>query len=234
MDAGDTALTMDAVDSIVWHFDVDPSTEKMAVLRKLAGTVRFPANGKAVAEAAFVFAKSTHEAGQFETSLEFLKMAGSTATKFRQRPLAKEILDFRRKIIAQKQRDDDAAEASQTLADNPDDPKANLVWGSYLCFIKQDWTAGLPLLAKSDIAGLKAVVKLEIAAPTDAKQMQAVADAWWNLAQQKKTGRIPKSQWLTRAGHWYDEAVGELTGLQKTLVEKRIKEIAATTSNVER
>ncbi|MBT6495084.1 MAG: hypothetical protein HOL01_11090, partial [Planctomycetaceae bacterium] len=230
IDAGDTALTMDAVDSIVWHFDVDPSAETMAVLRKLAGSVRFPANGKEVADAAFDFAKSANEAGQMETALEFLKMASSTATKFRQRPLAKEILDFRRNIIALKQRDDDAAAASQTLADNPDDPKANLEWGSYLCFIKQDWTAGLPLLAKSDNAGLTAVVELEIAAPTEAEQMKAVADAWWNLAQSKKSNRIQKSQWLGRAGHWYGKSVGDLTGLQKTLVEKRIKEIAATTT----
>ena len=223
-------LTMDAVDSILWHFDVDPSTETMAVLRKLSGSVRFSANGKAVADAAFLFAKSTYKAGQFETALEFLKMASSTATKFRQRPFAKEILDFRRNIIALKQRDDDAAKASEILADNPDDPKANLEWGSYLCFIKQDWTAGLPLLAKSDNAGLKTVVELEIAASTGAEEMTAVADAWWKLAQSKKANRIQKTQWLTRAGHWYGKAVGELTGLQKTLVEKRINEIAATTA----
>ncbi len=144
--------------------------------------------------------------------------------------MAKEILDVRRKIIALKQRDDDAAKASQTLAENPDDPKANLLWGSYLCFIKQDWTAGLPFLAKSDNADLKAVVELEITKPTNAEQMKAAADAWWKLAQSKKANRIQKTQWLARARHWYGKAVGELTGLQKTLVEKRIKEIDATTS----
>lgn len=42
-----------------------------------------------------------------------------------------------------------------------------------------------------------------------------------------ESGRIER---FARAAHWYRKTVSKLTALQKTLVEKRLKEISATST----
>ncbi len=41
-----------------------------------------------------------------------------------------------------------SAQSQEKLKESPDDPAANLAVGSYLCFNKDQWERGLPMLAK--------------------------------------------------------------------------------------
>ncbi len=69
-------------------------------------------------------------------------------------------------------------EAFDALADAPDDPAANTAVGRYYCFVKGDWTTGLPYLAKGDHAEQKNLSRRElddVEKPDDAIE---IADGW--------------------------------------------------------
>ncbi|HWE02529.1 MAG TPA: hypothetical protein VG326_08965 [Tepidisphaeraceae bacterium] len=105
------------------------------------------------------------------------------------------------------------------LKTTPDDPAANLAVGKYLCFVKGDWAAGLPLLAKSTDVPLKAIAQQELSAASDARAILSLADAWIGLA--AKTTGTAQARMQRRAVKWYDEALPSLTGLEKVIVEKK-------------
>jgi hypothetical protein len=79
--------------------------------------------------------------------------------------------------------------AGEILADMPDNAAAGGVVGKRLCFVRGDWHAGLPYLARSDLAGLATVATLErkafAAAPRNTADVLAVADRWWSIGERE-------------------------------------------------
>jgi hypothetical protein len=111
------------------------------------------------------------------------------------------------------------------LAAKPDDPSANSRVGRFDCFIKGDWTRGLPLLAKSSDAKIKTLAEMDLKTPSNAADQTALADGWWDVAE-SETG-VAKSQVQRRAYKWYDEASPKLTGLKRVRVDGRLKRLAS-------
>jgi hypothetical protein len=125
-----------------------------------------------------------------------------------------------------------AKKAQEMLDKKPADPEANLTVGRWLCFYKQDWTVGLPLLAKGSDEQLKAIAEQEAKAPAEADERVKLADAWWDLAQ-KEAGLARDSLHL-HAGEIYQAAMPNLaSALQKAAIEQRLAKIAAAKSPVE-
>ncbi|MBS0204798.1 MAG: LamG domain-containing protein [Planctomycetes bacterium] len=73
-----------------------------------------------------------------------------------------------------------ARNARDKLQTNPDDPAANLAWGLFVCFYKQDWASGLPLLAKSNDPVWEPLALRELARPTTDDEWLAHGDAWYD------------------------------------------------------
>ena len=68
------------------------------------------------------------------------------------------------------------------LNTNPDDPAANLAMGKFLCFIKNDWAAGFPLLVRgSDELSDPGNQETTSARKSPSEQV-ALGDAWWKLS----------------------------------------------------
>ncbi|MGD0094825.1 MAG: formylglycine-generating enzyme family protein [Planctomycetota bacterium] len=109
----------------------------------------------------------------------------------------------------------------RTLLDAPDDPAANLLAGKYLCFTKNDWEKGLPLLVKGADAGLKVLAWKELAQPDEGAAQMALADSWWDMAE-KESAKPQKAAMRDRAKSWYEKALPSLTGLTKIKAERRI------------
>lgn len=120
-----------------------------------------------------------------------------------------------------------ARAAADQLKQDPQDEAANLTYGSYLCLTHGDWAQGLPLLAKGTAGKLSAAARLDLQPAPDAAAQIQVGDAWWNLAGDDKS--VGKPLLLERAGHWYQQALPQLTGLTQTRIEKRLGEIATHT-----
>jgi hypothetical protein len=131
----------------------------------------------------------------------------------------------------------DAAERFQRdqakLASHPDDPAANLAVGRYLCFIKNDWHTGLPMLAKSSDARLRPAATFELSDLSSTEQITHLADLWWNAAE-KESDHSSKVAISDHAGAIYARVVDDLAGLRKLQIQQRIEEagkIAATTAD---
>lgn len=78
-------------------------------------------------------------------------------------------------------------EAVELLKKDPDDPAANGIIGRYLCFVCDDWEAGLPALIKGDRKDLAEIAALETAAraadASDVQQFFLIAGRWWDAAE---------------------------------------------------
>jgi hypothetical protein len=62
--------------------------------------------------------------------------------------------------------------------------------------------------------------------PDDAAAQLAAADAWWELAE-KPQNKANRAQYASRAKAWYEQALPQLAGLNKTKAEKRLADIGA-------
>src|SRR5262249_7752248 len=102
------------------------------------------------------------------------------------------------------------------LAKEPDDPEASTAAGKYSCLAKGNWKKGLPLLLKGKDEGLQALAKKDMASPKAAKKQVELGDAWWDLAGKEKAPAKERLQ--ERAGFWYDQALPDLTGLNRVRV----------------
>jgi hypothetical protein len=115
-----------------------------------------------------------------------------------------------------------------TLAGDPADAAANLEVGRFRCFVQESWEDGLPLLAKSSDAALRAAAEKELQDPDTAAGCKQVADVWYEQA--KKAARGQQAAVYRHAAVWYWRAVepgtspqGEvkkqLTALSKVMPE---------------
>jgi hypothetical protein len=119
---------------------------------------------------------------------------------------------------------DRAMRLTEKLHTAPDDPAANYMIGQFVCFYKQDWAQGLPMLAKGNDAPLKSLALSEITKPTDPEAIAVVADGWWNAA--IALHEPAHHHVLAHAATIYKAALDGTTGLRRTAIEKRINEVA--------
>ena len=82
--------------------------------------------------------------------------------------------------------EDSGKGAKKVLAKSPDDPDANLDLGGFLCFQQDNWKEGLPHLAKAHDTLLKNVAELELSQPSTADGQFRAAEAWWNVAANRR------------------------------------------------
>ncbi len=116
-----------------------------------------------------------------------------------------------------------ARAATDHLKADPSNPEDNLTVGRFLCFARNQWIEGLPLIAKGSDPRLKDLAAGDLLNPTDPKAEKELADRWWALADQQKEFAAPLR---TRAVHWYSQAVDGLHGLELDLAKRRISEEA--------
>ena len=124
---------------------------------------------------------------------------------------------------------EEAEKGKHALAENPDDPRANLSVGRFLCFEKGDWENGLPHLAKGSHEGLRDAAGRELTKPQGSKARAAVADAWSALAGREKAG-LDKRRYEARARTWYERALEDATGLLKLKIQKRLEALGDAAS----
>src|SRR5262249_26298294 len=114
------------------------------------------------------------------------------------------------------------------LAKEPDDAEANTEVGRYYALIKGNWKKGLPLLVKGKDEALQALAKKDLANPKASKTQVTLGDAWWDLADKAK---VPAKERLQeRAAFWYEQALPDLTGLNKVRLEKRLEQVTVRSS----
>lgn len=119
--------------------------------------------------------------------------------------------------------------AFEKAKSTPDDPAVNAVIGSYLCFMREDWKAGLPALAKSNLPAFASLAADEIrlaatAGPMDPQQAFSLAGKWWSAAEAKGVSDQQQSAIKDHAAGFYATIVDRLeSALEKKLATSRLR-----------
>ncbi len=219
---GETEMAMSAIDTMAAEYQVDVWKMRIAALDGV-GNLRgsdFKERNERLADVAQSLLKQALAAGEFDAVDDLLKVALSAARKSSNVSLVKAVVARKNEVDELLAAYANAKKALGQLAENPDDPEANLTIGRFLCFVRNDWGAGLLHLAKAKEFDLAAVAKLELAAPSSPEQQIELGDAWSSIVD-SYDGAI-KEGIQNHAATWYLTALPQLSGLEKKRVEGKL------------
>ena len=111
--------------------------------------------------------------------------------------------------------------ALNTLQTTVEDPAANQTAGRFLCFVREDWQAGLPYLLRGSEPSTQTAAKLEASTESDSPDVIDVADAWFDIAESEE-GNIEQTNIYRHALNWYRRAQEINKGLQRRKIDSRI------------
>lgn len=222
-EAGNAGTAMPALTMLEESFNLDSISLSVDVFTKLQKGARQNAEHKAILTEIRQPIAAAVEADRYADADKLLKIALASARALKDSATIKEVTASGKMLREAQATYDKVKPARDKLTKEPDDPAANAEWGLYLCLVKNNFAAGLPLLAKGSNAKYQAAAKLDLAQPEDGKGQIAVGDQWYALSDDAS----PTEQALLRlrAESWYRQGVSDLSGLEKTRVEKRIREI---------
>ena len=224
MRAEDVGLSFEIIHTQGAMFRVDLPALRNEVFLSMSKSAKAPAAHRDLVEQNLLIVHDLIAAGEFDAAERQLRAADLSMPKAKEPTLSKRVIDARSQINILKREAQLFSAAQSKLLEMPDDPDANFVAGRFLCCFKADWTRGLPLLVKGRDVAVAACAKSDLAKPVEAAAQATLAGQWWD-ASEKQTGRM-RDAMQERAAHWYEAALPSLTGLSKTVAEKRLEAAA--------
>lgn len=219
----DTETALEATEALAAAFDLPPRTVRMELLalvqKSTGGAEALPR----LLPVYFLVADEAVANDDFAGALKVLGAAHSVAGKLRDTAITAQLVSRAADIRAMQTDFAGYQAAQQTLQSNPADPAANVIAGKFLCFAKNNWDAGLPLLVRSNHPALKPLAEKELAKPALPEPRVALADEWMKLAQSTPDLRKAAQR---RALKWYDEALLQADGLTRAKIEQQISAAA--------
>ncbi len=223
-DSGDVATAMAAVDAAGESFNLEIVEMKITALNR-AGKPVSASIGSDIIAAAMTVVDQIIATDQFNELGKLVAIADLPAVRAspNQAAALRARITEARTVATQF---DKAKAALEKLKNDPANPEANLTAGRYMCFLKGDWTNGLPLLAKGSDAPLKTQAAADLAIPADVDGFKKLADTWWTISETQDPAS--RRQVQLHASDWYEKASEGLSGLAKTIAEKRVADAHKT------
>ncbi len=126
-----------------------------------------------------------------------------------------------------------AQSAIRALEGDPLDAAANEKVGRFYCLMMGQWNKGLPWLALGSDQRLRELAVQELGLLVDPTQLpppvalrRKLAEDWSTVAR-SETGRA-RGMALGRAYHWYREVLRDVTGPDKNIVSKLLRDMRDT------
>jgi hypothetical protein len=224
--ADDYRLALRAIDSLDQSFDVRGRELKLGLLDKACQKPNpQPTTWRTLTLLALEQVEACLEDNDYPAAQSFLKLAQTASPKGSSPALNARVESWQQDVADISAAHEQAGVAARRLADHPFDMEASLNWGRFVALYKGDWGAGLLALAQGGEDPLALLADRDLARPDNPLQGLELAHAWWELAQKQRG--LPRKHLVMRARHWYARVAGELTGFNKSLAEKRLKEIEA-------
>ena len=95
------------------------------------------------------------------------------------------------------------AKQIEMLKADPDNATANFSVGWYLCMVKDNWQQGVDMLAKAQDRALRELALLEIQQDGNLGRHLALADGWWDYAQEHQDDTLIFEAAMQRSRKWY-------------------------------
>ncbi|MDB5389018.1 MAG: hypothetical protein JWM11_4664 [Planctomycetaceae bacterium] len=133
-----------------------------------------------------------------------------------------------KRVAALKDAFEAAKSAREKLQSNATDPAACLAWGRFLCFHKNNWGDGLPLLALGVDPVWSTLAQREMglneaSPPPESKDIAKLGDDWWDAAEKEK--EPIRSLIRDHAIKSYILAQGGAQGLEKTALQQKMDRV---------
>ncbi len=216
----DYEIAMTACDKISERFQLDIFPVKTELL-KAGLPARTISGAGSLARAAIATGFDALGEDQFGYATPLADLAKSAATNSGNLHLVKQA-DFLTETVARcGVAFAQVSKSKDVLRQKPGDPAANLAMGQYLCFVKNDWENGLPMLAHGNDEQLKPVLEIEInKKPVRAPDYIAAGDLWWNLA--AMTPGQFKDAFQRRARYWYRKGISRAQKNEKPALKVKL------------
>ncbi len=222
-DGVDPETSLACIESLGKEYQVDSFAMLHDVLDDLSKKAKTPQVLKAINDANKDGIDKAVAADKFAVAVKMCVIGDRLSLAAKDTGERKRYLDVKTAVLAQQKEFDAAERAKEILATNPDDATANFDRGVYMLSRKGDWQAGLNHLAKSGDSELRSLAKLDLSNPESAKKRLELAEGWFEWTPPLKKTKPVWSKALAK--YWYSQIANEVTGLEKTKVEKRLKEI---------
>jgi hypothetical protein len=224
IDATDTEAALEAVEAAGKRFEINLLELKAETLTALAAGKMPVEPRKFLGTQVMAAGEEALAADDYAVAERLLALAQTQFRQAHDSALAKQAAQ---RVAEAKQRKEAYApiqQACDVLATKPDDPQANLAVGKHYCFVKGDWTKGLPCLARAGDADpvLSKIAAAELAGPKLPAERLALADGWWNAAE--SVGPDVQEPLRRRAAAQYKTLVANLTGDEQKRVQERLAE----------
>jgi hypothetical protein len=220
-DAGDIELSFAAIEKAGGLFAIDVDGLKLDAISKLATKAPLPALD-GLARAALSIAQNATDAGNSAIATKSLSLASGLARKTKNRTLVAEATKIQQSARDYEKELREKAAIEAKLAAQPGDPEVCLEAGKYFCFKADEWSRGLPLLAKGSDTDLARLAVGEVNGGKSVDAVVSLADAWWDWAQQERgTG---KTAGTAHAADLYETILPKTSGLDRARMEKRVQE----------
>lgn len=227
LEGGSLDKACEMIDDIDADFQIDVLVVKDNILTRF---VEKASDTERVAAAIRLALDLTDDA-LHEKRYSLAQSAVSAGNRAAQKPTAtldlrKRIAERRTKVQKLYEQWQQVEKARAVLAENPDDATANLTIGRWKCLVEEDWTGGVPMLARGNDQGLKQAAEKESGGEPAPAEFVRRGDAWYEAAQNRTADE--KAAWLRRASYWYQKVGAESTSaLEQEKARKRLAEIAA-------
>jgi hypothetical protein len=163
---------------------------------------------------------------RYEIARQAAELASTSAAKSHDAALSRWATVRKREVEGVMTARKGALAAEAVLKTDPEDAGAILVLGRFLCLYKNDWEAGLPLLARSKDPVLQPLARNDLAGAESASGKVQLGDRWSAVGQAETA--IPRRHADVRAAKWYREALPGLEGLSKLATEKKLAAFSPT------
>lgn len=222
VDALDPSLALEAVEVAARTFAISAIEQKGEALDRIQRRTTALEALDALLSAYLAVVAEAVSADRYEEALKLFP--GAEAVAARVDPLwAVELKARKRDVDAVGREYKLVKKHVDALKVNADDVEANLAVGKFLCFVRNDFKAGIPLLAKGSDKTLQVLAEAELGQLSDAVSFADIGDRWYELAKGYSGGKFEK-RFHDRAFFWYDRAWPKMTGLARVEFEKRLTE----------
>lgn len=160
----------------------------------------------------------------YNRSLELLSELNIVAAQIKDHQLAGDVQELTRKCRQLQKSIKQVEAAKAALAINPHDPATNEELGKFYCIEKEDWDAGLRLLAKCGNEDLKRAAQLDLKPPANKTEEAALAHQWLDFANSERV-RTAKQRFQLRGRYWFLKTRPLLPRDVQTALQERIDKI---------
>lgn len=223
MQAGEVQIFTDAGNFLTDTFGIDTHDDDIVVFGRLQNL-----SGRSAEWYGGLFGEINSRVAEmvarddFDRAVRYASVAKTIASKAADAATAQEWTTRIKELSTLRTQFGSYKSSRQALQENPEDAAANTKWGTYLCFLKGDFAAGLPHLAKGSDAAMAALAKRDMTPSGGVAEAVALADEWWDQGEKSKAFRTHARQ---HAGELYRAVLPNLSGLALAKIEKRLSEI---------